>query len=329
MTVTELTTYQPPLPPSAVVMVDYQTRAMQQLGAWVQSADAAYQVAQRLVQSSFVPQAFRPRGDSESARSVAAIEATAAILAGSEVGLSPMAALRAFDVIQGTAAPRAITLRAIVQSFGHEMVLKESTATRCIMIGRRRGATEWQQSVWTIDRAKDMQLTGKDNWKKQPGAMLVARATSEIARLIAADAILGIGYTAEEISDGADASQTPALDVPVEDEPAPPAATRRMSRPKPAPVEEPSPETGEMLTKPQLAKIAALMREAQMTDRDDALAYVGTIIGHPIESRNDLTKSQASDVIDRLEADLAAMGQPDADEQQMILDAERDGAGQP
>ena len=40
------------------------------------------------------------------------------------------------------------------------------------------------------------------NWKKQPGAMLVARATSEACRLVAADAILGIGYSSEEIADG-------------------------------------------------------------------------------------------------------------------------------
>ena len=166
---------------------DYQSRAVQRLGEWAQSADAAFRVAERLVQSAFVPVAFRGKP----------IEAAAAILAGSEVGLSPMAALRSFDVIQGQAAPRAITLRAVVQSFGHEVVVVESTATRCLMRGRRRGSSGWQQSLWTIDRAKDLGLTGKEGWKKQPTAMLVARATSEICRLVAADAILGIGYTTE------------------------------------------------------------------------------------------------------------------------------------
>ncbi len=37
----------------------------------------------------------------------------------------------------------------------------------------------WQTSVWTIERAQQMGLLGKDQWKKQPDAMLVARATSE------------------------------------------------------------------------------------------------------------------------------------------------------
>ncbi|NUS58000.1 MAG: hypothetical protein HOV66_24590, partial [Streptomycetaceae bacterium] len=95
---------QPAAVEPAAYQPDYQSRAVQRLGEWAQSADAAFRVAERLVQSAFVPAAFRGKP----------IEAAAAILAGSEVGLSPMAALRSFDVIQGQAAPRAITLRAVV-----------------------------------------------------------------------------------------------------------------------------------------------------------------------------------------------------------------------
>jgi hypothetical protein len=227
-----------------------------------------------------------------------------------------MAALRAFDVIQGVAAPRAITLRAIVQSFGHEIELVESTNTRCIMRGRRRGSQTWQKVTWTIDRAKDLGLTGKEQYKKQPGTMLVARCTSELARLIAADAILGIGYTAEEIADGADANGAPLevaiIETPDESANGAPAGTRRMSRPKAA---EPNPQPDQpdddrdVITRPQLTKIAACMRDAQMTNRDDALAYVGQVIGREIESRNDLTKHEASQVIEKLESDLLALNE--------------------
>ena len=184
---TDITPYQPA---AQVARVDAQTIAVQRLTEWAHSADAAYAIAEKLVQSSFVPVGFKGKP----------VEATAAILAGLEIGLQPMAALRSFDVIQGQAAPRAITLRAVVQSYGHEMVLVESTNTRCKMRGLRRGSTEWQSVTWTLDRAKDLGLTGKDNWKKQPGAMLVARATGELARLIAADAILGIAEQIKEAS---------------------------------------------------------------------------------------------------------------------------------
>ena len=138
--------------PAPVALRDYQSDAVRRLGEWAESASAAFQIAERLVQTSFVPAAFRGKP----------VEAAAAILAGVEVGLQPMAALRSFDVISGQAAARAITLRAIVQSHGHEIEVIESTATRCVMRGRRRGASDWQKVTWTIDRARDLQLTGKD-----------------------------------------------------------------------------------------------------------------------------------------------------------------------
>ena len=104
---TDITTWQPAQTTQATA-IDNQTRAVANLRDWATSADAAYTVAERLVQSSFVPAQFKGKP----------IEACSAILAGLEVGLSPMSALRAFDIIQGVAAPRARTLRAIVQSYG-------------------------------------------------------------------------------------------------------------------------------------------------------------------------------------------------------------------
>lgn len=277
------------------VPIDYQTKAVQRLGEWVHAADSAYTVASRLVESSFVPAQFRGKP----------VEATAAILAGSEVGLSPMASLRAFDVIQGQAAPRAITLRAIVQSYGHEIVLRESTATRCIVEGRRRGSQEWQRSVWTIDRAKDLALTGKDNWKKQPGAMLVARATSEIARLIASDAILGIGYTAEEIADGATGEPVDfAPSAAPADEPSEQATpTRRMSR-RPARTEPDDPQISDA----QQRKLFALFREKGIPESEQ-LPGIAHVIGRPIESRTAMTPDEFEAVVTQLEARPDALAQ--------------------
>jgi hypothetical protein len=173
------------------VVTDRADAAVARLTQWAAAASATHKMAQTLVETSFVPQAFRGKP----------VEATAAMLAGAEVGLNPMASLRAFDVIQGTAAPRALTLRAIVQSMGHEIRVVESTPERATVEGRRKGEETWQLSDWTIARAKQLKLTGKENWQNQPQAMLLARATAECARLIAADAILGIPYAAEELRD--------------------------------------------------------------------------------------------------------------------------------
>ncbi len=283
-----------------------QTQAVARLGEWAHAATAAYQVAERLVQTPFVPEAFRNKP----------YDATAAILAGTEVGLSPMSALRSFDVIQGTAAPRAITLRAIVQSQGHEVWVKESTATRAIVCGRRRGSNVVETSTWTLERAKGLGLTGKHNWKAQPQAMLVARATSELCRLIAADAILGIGYTVEEIGDGAapgvEAEQPPQVEG---DKP----ATRKMSRkkkaepqPEPAPApDEPHPseeqhdEVGSpKAMSPAMRKMFALLHESGLDERPAALEYVSKVVRRKVETRNDLSEGEVSQVIEALAYDL-------------------------
>lgn len=283
--------------------------AVHRLGEWAQSADAAYQVAERLATSAFVPAQFKGKP----------VELCAAILSGLEVGLSPMAAMRSFDIIQGQAAPRAITLRAVVQSHGHEMVLVESTNSRCRMRGRRKGSEDWQTVTWTIDRARDLGLIGKDNWKKQPGAMLLARATSELARLIASDAILGIGYSSEEVADGGTYDEQVSAETTT---PSAPTGTRKMSRPrKPKPAnEDGSPARDE---DGQRAAMFAVFGEAEKADivgggREERLAYCARVVGHDVESSTALTWDEVSAVIDSLKADLAAVENPFPD----VTDAE-------
>jgi tellurite resistance protein len=239
------------------------------------------------------------------------------MLAGVELGFSPMTALGAFDVIQGRAAAKAITLRALVQSKGHEIIMVESTGTRCRMKGRRANSTEWQAVTWTIDRAKDLGLTGKHNWKAQPAAMLIARATSEICRLVASDAILGIagGYSSEEIADGG----TVAYEVQEQTLDATPTGTRKMSRKAPAPAAPPElaedvqdaevveePETGETITKAQSKALHASFNDAGIAERDQRLDYCRNLIGRDLDTSNDLTKAEASRIIDALKADAEA-----------------------
>ncbi|MEU4772940.1 hypothetical protein [Micromonospora sp. NPDC023644] len=165
--------------------------ATAQLVQWAQAAHAAHSLAEGICNTAVAPQAYRGKP----------AEAAAAILAGAEVGLSPIASLRAFDNIQGTPAPKAITLRAIAQGLGHEVKVQESSPERAVVVGRRKDDSEWQTSTWTIERAQQMGLTSKSQWKQQPAAMLVARATAEVCRWIASDAIMGMPYTAEEIRD--------------------------------------------------------------------------------------------------------------------------------
>lgn len=173
---------------SAATEPQYQASALVQ---WAYEAQQAHQIAISLSKTSFVPATLKGKPD----------DITAAILAGQELGLQPMATLRSMDVIQGTPALRAHAMRGLVQSHGHEIELLESTPELCRMRGRRKGAEGWQTVVWDLQRARSLGLLGKDQWKKQPQTMLVARATGEICRLIASDVLHAMPYAAEELGD--------------------------------------------------------------------------------------------------------------------------------
>jgi len=109
-----------------------------------------------------------------------------------------MATLKSIDIIQGTPALRAHAMRAVIQNQGHAIELVESRDDYCKMRGRRKDSETWQTVEWDIPRARLLGLLNKDQWKKQPKAMLVARATGELCRLIASDALHGMAYVSEE-----------------------------------------------------------------------------------------------------------------------------------
>ena len=183
---------------------------------WAYQARQAHQIAQSLAKTSFVPATMKGKPD----------DITAAILAGDELGLKPMAALRSMDIISGTPALRAHAMRGLVQSHGHSIILLEATETRCKMKGRRKGEEEWQTVTWTKERADRLGLWGKSEWKKQPQTMLMARATGELCRLVASDVLHAMPYAVEELGD-----DLPASIVGVE---APPRRTIRRAAVEPA-----------------------------------------------------------------------------------------------
>lgn len=183
---------------------------------WAAEARDAHGIAESLARTSFVPKAMQGHPE----------EVTAAILTGRELGLEPMAALRSINIIQGTPALTAAGMRGLAQSLGHQIWVEESTDTRAVVCGRRKGAAETERVIWSIDKARKAKLAGKDTWDKFPAAMLVARATTEVVRRIAADALMGMPYSTEELTDdGTPPEAAPAV--------APERATPAPKPPKP------------------------------------------------------------------------------------------------
>lgn len=161
-------------------------------GATIDIAQQVFTLATNVCQTEFVPDALRGRRDA----------VAAAMLAGHELGLPPMQSLSQIHIIKGKPTLSAEMMRALVQSSGHEIAVVELTNTRCRVQGRRKGSTlEPTEISWSTDDAKKAGLLGNDNWRKYPRAMLAARATGELCRLIFADVLAGMSYTPEEMQD--------------------------------------------------------------------------------------------------------------------------------
>jgi hypothetical protein len=158
---------------------------------FVEEAQQVHKIAQALSTTSFVPASMKNKPD----------EITGAILFGRELGMDPMTALQTINVIQGRPTLTANAMRGLAMASGVRFRLDETTETRCTMSAIAPGAAEWTTVTWTIDQARKLDLTKKDNWKNQPGTMLIARATSQLCRFVAANVLIGAPYSSEELRD--------------------------------------------------------------------------------------------------------------------------------
>jgi hypothetical protein len=311
------------------------------LSLWADEFLATARISAELARTRFVPESlwvFRKRDGQDifDAQATTA-QVTAVIVSGRELGLDPMAALRSIDVINGTPALRAVTLRAILLAHGHDIWVEEATNYRATVSGQRAGSDRVQSITWTMDDAKKRNLDGKPNWRKMPRNMLVARATSDVARLVAADALLGIPYTVEELEDGvvgataigaaiddgqpaAPARRTrrpraaasipaavPGTDSPPLDEQPAPEATHPEPADEPT-ADEPPTEQQPGMTGPQQRRMHALIRQRfgdyrKTTVRETVLTHLSETVGRPIDSTGKLTFDEASAVIRDLEPD--------------------------
>lgn len=291
------------------------------LVAWAQAASAAHSLATSLVRTSFVPKAFAGNP----------ADATAAIILGDELGLSPLSALRSLYVIGGTPALYARTMTALVMSHGHEIWTVEETEQKVTVAGRRRGSDHEERVTWTIARAQKAGYTSNKKYQTDPIAMLYARAAGDVARRIAPDVLAGVPYSVEEIElaevprtavtrstatrtvarkpkpepDEPDFPETPAgADAPNPAEPAPTGDDAEPVEDAASHSAPPPPQDPDAITAAQLKKIGAAMRELGITAREHALSYVADVIGHTVDSRNELSKDEASQVIEALTFDL-------------------------
>jgi hypothetical protein len=249
--------------------------------------------------------------------------------------LPPMAAITGIHVIEGKPSASAALISALVRRAGHRLRVTGNGERAVAQIVRSDDPEFTFESEWTIARAQTAGLTGKSVWKNYPAAMLKARAISEVARDACEEALSGMHYTPEELGAEVDSEGEIVVEQVRDERPAHrpgmslreaaghttqtddgagsqaetpvaggeagsnPAGNTAPSSPE-IPDAEIVPERG-TITDAQVKKLAVAMKAAGITDRQEALDYVMSVIQRDVASRNELSKEEASKVIDALD----------------------------
>lgn len=276
-------------------LVEYRAPQQQHAGnQWVEIVAPAAELANQIAKTEFVPQEMRGKPD----------VVAACILYGAEIGIGPMMSLAKVDIVKGRPAPKAELARALALAAGHEISVTESTNTRVTVIGRRAGTDHWLTVTWTMDDVKKAGIVNQV-YAKYPRQMLLARASAELVRAICPDVLGGISRFVEEFDDAdTEPTATPTQTATIaptkrqrQRAPLPPVAELE---PPPLPDDEPEPDP-DAITEPQIRKLMAIFNEQGIKAKDERLKVLSAMAGRDLASSKELSKAEASTIIDKLE----------------------------
>lgn len=126
-------------------------------------------------------------------------QALALMLVAQAENQHPATITQDYDIIQGKACRKTHSVMARFQQMGGKVEWHELTESKADATFSHASGGSLRIS-WTIDQAKKANLTGKDNWKNYPRAMLRARLIAEGVRSVYPAAIGGM-MVAEEAAD--------------------------------------------------------------------------------------------------------------------------------
>jgi hypothetical protein len=139
-------------------------------------------------------------------------QVAAVILAGRELGVGPMAALRSFYLVNCKLVMDAsfVSGRMLAHGIALEWLRDDD---ECASVRLSRAGMPPYTSTFSRADAERAGLWGSATWRKYPRAMLRARAITAGARAYAADCFAGSVYTPDELRGGDDRDEQPAQRV--------------------------------------------------------------------------------------------------------------------
>lgn len=307
-----------------------QTAAVVQLQEWAAELAAAHQLGSALARSSFLPMSLRMKSKNNF-KTIEELtnDAAAVILAGKSVGLDPMQSVQNIFPVHGQPSMYARTMGALVMAEGHETRRVSATNEAVTWAVRRKGAKDWQEFTWSIERAKKAGFTSNAKYVSQPIEMLGAKALAEACRTVFPDVLLGMAYSVEDMElEDLGEVPAPAAAAPAE---APKVRAKVQRRQAPAPelppvvhdapavaVEpdpEPEPEPVQMISAEQGTHLqAALMAAGYKTGPQQGKA-VEEQLNRVTSGPTDITAEEAEALIEFFNnsAGAPAVLDPEAD----------------
>jgi hypothetical protein len=299
--------------------------------SWADMLNEVGDLAARVSTTSFVPTGIRGK----------TAEIAACILTGREIGIGPMTSLNEIHVINGRPCMSSKLMRSLAFAAGHEITFPVLTDEKVTAKGRRADSDQWTEVTWTMKDAQRIGVASRDTWKSYPRAMLQARASSELCRLLFPDALGGVSYAMEELDD----EQTTTARTSVRrnkartSEPVPEVTEPELAPENPQQAQESGAsvtevaEVTEETPEPDIVDaeiveevlVSQVMDGKGMTslqgkilssrlgvlgwDKAQAIAYATDMTGRPISKSEDLTKDEAQKIIDALGAlkEIAAL----------------------
>jgi hypothetical protein len=288
-------------------------------------AEVSWKTSQRIANTAFVPTAFRGKPES----------VFAAVLYGEELGLGPMQSLNSIHVIEGKPSMAPELMRALVFKAGHRIDVKVCMNDEVILYGRRADSGSEATVKWTMKDAQNAGLAGRGAWKTYPRAMLLARATSELCRMLFADVVAGLSYTPEEAASiaGSDWEEVPAepplfIEKPTTspNQPEPPVETivepsweeafpgseivdaEIIEDQRPDLLTEEEIADPNMATPKQIGMARALLREWGIVNKAESINLAEMVLNRTVASMADMSKKEISSFIKHLQ-----VNHPDGD----------------
>lgn len=180
---TELAIQQAAPAPLAVPTVPAVPGSTVDLTSYWDRMGIAIQIAEPMCKTPFVPTAFRNKPE----------DTAMAIMYGLKYNWEPDASLAAIFIIGGRPGMYSRSQHALLLAHGHDVRVVKQDPRECIVRGRRKGDEgEWTESRWTIERAEQAGYFTNEKYRKDPIAMLTARALGDVCRLVAPDLLMGV-----------------------------------------------------------------------------------------------------------------------------------------